>query len=507
MKREYEEKLKLQDALSAALTEAEEANEKLRAFSESDSMTGVKNKNAWLVKEKELNKGISEGNIEEFAVVVCDVNGLKKINDTYGHKAGDEYIQAACQMVCDIFQHSPVYRVGGDEFTIILSGRDYAIKEDLMTTLHDLSAAHITAGGAVVSGGLSDFVKGQDRSTHDVVQRADEKMYEEKQLLKSLGAVTRENEKDASQSDDVNALQSIIQVKRHVLIVEDEEVNRMMLGMALSSGYDLVYATDGYEALEQIRTHKDDLALILLDLLMPRLSGIDVLKTMKNDEDIRDIPVIVMTADQDAELECLNLGVMDFVPKPYPRWEIVRARVNKCIELAEDRDIIRATERDSLTSLFNIDYFRRYVQMFDQNDWDAPMDAVAVSVDNFQTIIKNHGKPCGDKVLRSIGERLRTLARELGGVGSRQGEDTFLIYCPHREDYPELLSRLSANLNVDEYSSEQVQLRMGVYPVVDKKLDIERRFENARVAAGAVGEAAGSPVGIFDADTQETKEV
>jgi FOG: GGDEF domain len=141
-------KLKLQEALSAALTEAEEANEKLRAFSESDSMTGVKNKHAWLIKEKELNKGISEGSIEEFAVVVCDVNGLKKINDTYGHKAGDEYIRAACQMVCDIFRHSPVFRVGGDEFTIILSGRDYAIKEDLMTTLHDLSATHITAGGA-----------------------------------------------------------------------------------------------------------------------------------------------------------------------------------------------------------------------------------------------------------------------------------------------------------------------------------------------------------------------
>ena len=175
--------------------------------------------------------------------------------------------------------------------------------------------------------------------------------------------------------------------------------------------------------------------------------------------------------------------------------------------MAEDRDIIRATERDNLTSLFNIDYFRRYVKMFDQNDWDVPMDAMMVSVDDFQAIIDNHGKKYGDKVLRSIGERLRTLARELGGVGSRQGEDTFLIYCPHREDYPELLSRLSANLNVDEPSSEQVQLRMGVYPVVDKKLDIERRFEYARVATGAVGEVAGSSVGIFDADTQEPKEM
>ena len=366
---------------------------------------------------------------------------------------------------------------------IILSGRDYAIKEDLMTTLHDLSAAHITAGGAVVSGGLSDFVKGQDKSTHDVVQRADERMYEEKQLLKSLGAATRDNEKDASQSADGSAQQSIIQVKRHLLIVDDEVVNRKMLGKALSSGYEAVYASDGYEALEQIRAYKDELALILLDLLMPRMNGIEVLKTLRNDEDLKGIPVVVMTADQEAELECLNLGAMDFIPKPYPKWEIVRARVNKCVELSEDREIIRATERDSLTSLFNMGYFLRYVKMFDQHSWESPMDAVAMDVNNYSALNDRYGKTKGEKVLRSIGERLRTLARELGGVGSRQGEDTFLVYCPHQEDYSELLNRLSGNLFWDESCTEQVQIRMGIYPFVDKKLEIERRFEKAKSAA------------------------
>ena len=116
-------------------------------------------------------------------------------------------------------------------------------------------------------------------------------------------------------------------------------------------------------------------------------------------------------------------------------------------------------------------------------------------------------KYSGEKVLRSIGERLRTLSREIGGVGSRQGEDTCLIYCPHREDYPGLLARLSDNLTVDEASADQVRLRMGVYPAADKKLDIERRFENARAAAGAVGAATESSVGIFDADMQGPKEV
>lgn len=143
--------------LIESIDEEKKDRDKLKALSETDPMTGVRSKHAWLLREKELNQGIEAERADDFAVVVCDVNGLKKINDTYGHKAGDEYIQAACRMVCDIFQHSPVYRVGGDEFTVILTGRDYAIRKELMITLHDRSADHITAGGAVISGGISDF--------------------------------------------------------------------------------------------------------------------------------------------------------------------------------------------------------------------------------------------------------------------------------------------------------------------------------------------------------------
>jgi diguanylate cyclase (GGDEF)-like protein len=471
--------------LIESIDEEKKNRDRLKSLSETDPMTGVRSKHAYLMKEKELNQEIESDSAGEFAVAVCDVNGLKKINDTYGHKAGDDYIKEACMMVCDIFQHSPVYRVGGDEFTVIMTGRDYSIRKELLTMLHGRSLDHITAGGAVISGGMSDFRPGEDKSAHDVFQRADELMYEEKKLLKRHGAVTRDGESEAAPEGGANTPESIVKVKRRVLIADDEQVNRERLSAGLGNGYDLVFAFDGYEALEQIRAHKDDLALILLDLLMPRLSGIEVLKAMKNDEEIRDIPVIVMTDDPAAELECLHLGVMDFVSKPYPQWEIVRARVNRCIELAEDRDMVRSTERDKHTSLFNIDYFFRYVKLFDQNDWEASMDAVAVLVRNYREICEHHGASCGSKVIRSIGERLRTIAREFGGVGSRQEEDTFLMYCPHREDYQELLSRLSANLAADELSTAKPELSMGVYALVDKKLDIELRFEKAKEKAKA----------------------
>lgn len=156
-----------------------------------DPLTGAKSKHAFLVQEKEIDIAISEGTEMEFAAAVCDVNGLKYINDTFGHKAGDEHIKKAFLMICEIFQHSPVYRIGGDEFAVILTGRDYAIREELIHELHERSVSHIRSGGVVISGGISDYLPDTDPSFHNVFVRADELMYEEKQLLKSLGAVTR----------------------------------------------------------------------------------------------------------------------------------------------------------------------------------------------------------------------------------------------------------------------------------------------------------------------------
>ena len=462
-----------------------------------DPMTGVKNKLAFITKEKALDTAIDEGHVQPFSIAVCDVNGLKKINDTMGHKAGDEYIRSACSMICEIFKHSPVYRIGGDEFVVVMSGRDHGIRRELMTALHDQSAGHIQSGGAVVSGGLAEFVPGEDKCAHDVFSRADNAMYEEKRRLKSLGAVTRDDETEETPLPAAKEEPAIINIRRHILIVEDEEVNRQLLAAALESSYEILFAVDGLEAMEELDKHKDELALVMLDLVMPKMNGYEVLRRMKADQELSKIPVIVLTTDPSAELECLQMGAMDFIPKPYPKWEIVRARVNKCIEISENREIIQSTERDSLTRLFNIDYFLRYVQMFDQHYWDMAMDAMVIDINNFHMVNERFGKAYGDTVLRRVGERIRQVARELGGVGCRQTGDTFLIYAPHRDDYTTVLEHISASL-MGEDSANRIRLRLGVYANADKNLDIERRFDRAKIAADTVKGNYVKPIGIYD---------
>ena len=157
-----------------------------------DPLTGVKSKHAFAVHEDAMESQVSEGEAGEFGVIVCDVNGLKRINDTLGHKAGDEYIRSACKMLCEYFKHSPVFRVGGDEFVVFLSGQDYDARNDILNSINTKIESNLREGKVVASLGLAVFDPASDESFHDVFKRADGHMYERKMQLKSMGAVTRD---------------------------------------------------------------------------------------------------------------------------------------------------------------------------------------------------------------------------------------------------------------------------------------------------------------------------
>ena len=297
----------------------------------------------------------------------------------------------------------------------------------------------------------------------------------------------------------------MIDVRKTVLIAEDVEINRMLLGTILEEEYDVRYASDGAETLKILREEKDRISLLLLDLMMPEVDGIEVLRTMKSDPALRNIPVIVLTGDQEAEVECLHLGAMDFIPKPYPGAEIIKARVSKCIELSETRDLIQSTERDTLTKLFNIDYFVRYVERFDRYFAEMPMDAIVININHFQTINERFGKQYGDDVLRRLADKIRATARETGGVCCRQGADVFLLYCPHREEYDSLLESLSIGIGGESSGADHIRLRMGVYANADRQLDPERRFDRANKAADSVRGSHVRSVGFYDAAIHEAQ--
>ena len=151
-----------------------------------DELTGAKNKNAYQELEETMQLSIERGvDYLAFAIAVCDLNDLKKINDTLGHKAGDEYIKTACRMICDIFTHSPVFRVGGDEFVVLLTERDYSDRDKLLEKLRGQVLENRAKGeGPVIATGISVYNAETDTEVSEVFERADSEMYENKKQLK-----------------------------------------------------------------------------------------------------------------------------------------------------------------------------------------------------------------------------------------------------------------------------------------------------------------------------------
>ncbi|MBO7450905.1 MAG: EAL domain-containing protein [Clostridiales bacterium] len=167
-----------------------------------DILTGTKNKMAFQEYEKELQKDIESKTITQFGILICDLNDLKLINETQGHKAGDEYIKSACKLICRIFAHSPVFRIGGDEFAIVIRDQDYIERNTLVSAFRKQIEENIrTESGPVVALGHAEFISENDQKVDDVVRRADARMYEDKAHLKDVKLLreSRSTKEDGNQ--------------------------------------------------------------------------------------------------------------------------------------------------------------------------------------------------------------------------------------------------------------------------------------------------------------------
>ena len=292
--------------------------------------------------------------------------------------------------------------------------------------------------------------------------------------------------------------------KRQILIVEDEFVNREILKAYLEPEYEVLCAETGEEAREKIRAGFDTISLILLDLNLPDIHGMDILRWIQEDVHFSKIPVIVMTSDKESEVESLTIGAVDFITKPYPMPKVIQARVRRIIELNETRDLIRETSRDSLTGLFNREYFFHYAEQYDHFHQDEPTDAIVMDVNHFRMINERYGKAFADEVLRRIGIAMKAFVKQNGGIACRREADRFLLYCPHRTDYTSLSEEVAAAAGGG--MKGKIRIRLGVYSGVDKTIEMEQRFDRAKSAADTIRNSYNVTVALYD-DELHDKEV
>ena len=154
-----------------------------------DALTSVRNKGAYEEYIKDLQKRIDQKEQPEFAIGIFDCNNLKYINDNHGHDKGDIYLKSACQLICKVFEHSPVFRIGGDEFAVILQNQDYLHREELIR-LFEIKRKEICDRAnnkweeVHIAIGVTIYDPQMDHSVSDTVRRADSMMYENKRKEK-----------------------------------------------------------------------------------------------------------------------------------------------------------------------------------------------------------------------------------------------------------------------------------------------------------------------------------
>lgn len=289
-----------------------------------DALTGAYNRRYY---EDEARKEITCG-----GVALIDLDDFKLYNDTYGHSAGDMALISAADAIRKCIRKTDrLIRFGGDEFIVIIDGvssEDLSARlRQIQTTIH---AASVPGYSRIQMSASIGGVVAASEPVENAFDRADKLMYQAK-IKKNM--VITENDiiedkqelvKNCGGNDD----------RPQILIVDDAPVNRERLAGILGDRYRILQASEGEECINMLRRYENDIALVLIDMIMPKKDGFEVLAYMNRNHWIEDIPVIMISTDNsdDNVSRAYSLGVSDYISSPFDA-KVVYNRVFNIIKL------------------------------------------------------------------------------------------------------------------------------------------------------------------------------
>ena len=288
--------------------------------------------------------------------------------------------------------------------------------------------------------------------------------------------------------------------KKVILVVEDNELNRMMLCEILSGTYQVLEACNGQEALDILAQHREDITLILLDVMMPVMDGYTFLDRIKEDEELSLIPVIVMTQgdSENDEVTALAHGATDFVPKPY-RPQVILHRMASIINLRETAAMVNQFQYDRLTGLYSKEFFYRKVREQLDAHPDREYAIVCTNIENFKLYNDTYGREAGDRILVKCAAILR---KWVGSdvICGRYSADRFL-YLQEQErgqDWEKQKNSFNEILLERSYWMENLSVKCGIYEIIDRSVSVEQMCDRALLAVESVRGQYNLSIGVYD---------
>lgn len=275
--------------------------------------------------------------------------------------------------------------------------------------------------------------------------------------------------------------------KRKILIVENDEFNLKLLISLLADRYEIITACDGKIGLRLLEENHKDLALVLMNIQIPVLSGFDFLRRVQEDPFLSLIPIIVMTASDapKTEVVCLNLGAADYIRKPY-HAELIKKRLENVIRLRESSVSLREIEKDSLTGLYTEQAFFHYSRRIMQFRPDKKMHVIVGRIKDFELIISIYGRKKANELLCYMASIYNKKFKY--GLLAKKGKASFL--CLLSDDYK--LDHQKMDNVINEFTENApikgIRIKYGIYKNIDKNLPITTICDYASMAAETVME-------------------
>lgn len=270
-------------------------------------------------------------------------------------------------------------------------------------------------------------------------------------------------------------------MKNAILIVDDSKLNRGTLADILKDKYKIIEAEDGESGLEILEKYKDDIVLVILDIIMPVMDGFAFMEEFKKRESIRNIPIVVATAENDFETEkrCLELGVWDFIPKIF-QPEIIRFRVLNTIK----RSMAHSLEHDKLTGLYTVQKFSQRVQGILEENTDTKFTFVRLDIERFKMINNFYGIDAGDRLLVHLADLIEKYWQNVkNSVFGRVDGDVFGI-CFEKDDKKLNDFILYMKQELKKYQAAYyLETAMGIYDIQDNNMDVRNILARATLAA------------------------